>query len=145
MANDVRQMFYKWEFWIGYTKKSKNKIAYKHIESNYPKERYQVDTTMLYDHIPADNRNLLTMLGHFSKFGWVVSIPNKKSQTVLDAIKLWIALQWKPDSLQSDNGTEFVNSTLKTYLEKEGVNHIRGPPYHAQSQGSVEAFNKIIL
>ena len=45
------------------------KIAYKHIEINYPKERYQVDTTMLYDHIPADNRNLLTMVDNFSKFG----------------------------------------------------------------------------
>ena len=88
MANDVRQMFYKWEFWIGHTKKPKKKIAYKHIKSNYPKERYQVDTTMLYDHIQADNRNLLTMVDHFSKFGWVVSIPNKKSQTVLDTIKL---------------------------------------------------------
>ena len=145
MANDVRQMFYKWEFWIGHIKMPKKKIAYKHIESNYPKERYQVDTTMLYDHIPADNRNLLTMVDHFSKFGRVVSIPNKKSQIVLDAIKLWFALHGKPDSLQSDNGTEFVNSTLKTYLEKEGVNHIRGSPYHPQSQGAVEAFNKTIL
>ena len=100
---------------------------------------------MLYDRISADNRNLLTMVDHFSKFGWVVSIPNKKSQTVLDVIKLWFALHGKPDSLQNDNGTEFVNSTLKTYLEKEGVNHIRGLPYHPQSQGAVEAFNKTKL
>ena len=144
-SNDVRQMFYKWEFWIGHTKKSKKKIAYKHSESNYPKERYQVDTTMLYDHIPADNRKLLTMVDHFRRFGWVVSIPNKKSQTVLDTIKLWFALHGKPDSLQSDNGTEFVNSTLKTYLEKEGVNHIWCSPYHPQSQGAEEVFNKTIL
>ena len=126
-------------------KVSKKKIVYKHFESNYPKERYQVDTTMLYDHISADNRNLLTMVDHFSKFGWVESIPNKKTQTVLDAIKPWFALHEKPDSLQSDNGTEFANSTLKTYLEKEGVNHIRGLSYHPQSQGAVEAFNKTIL
>ena len=71
-----------------------------------------MDTTMLYDQIPADNRNLLTMVDHFNKFSWVVSIPYKKSQTVLDAIKLWLALHGKADSLQSDNGTEFVNSTL---------------------------------
>ena len=115
MANDVRQMFYKWEFWIGHTKKPKKKIAYKHIESNYLKELFQVDTTMWYDHIPSDNRNLLTMVDHLSKFGWVVSIPNKKSQTVLDVIKLWCALHWKPNSIHSDNGTEFVNSILKTY------------------------------
>ena len=51
-----------------------------------------MDTTMLYDDIPADNKNLLTMVDHFSKFGWVMSIPNKRSQTVLDVIKLWFAL-----------------------------------------------------
>ena len=50
-----------------------------------------MDTTMLYDHISADNKNLLAMVNHFSKFGWVVLIP-KKSQTVLDSIKLWFAL-----------------------------------------------------
>ena len=32
MANDMRQMFYKWEFWIGTTKMPKKKIAYKHIK-----------------------------------------------------------------------------------------------------------------
>ena len=39
----------------------------------------------------------------------------------------------------------FVNATLKTYLEKEGVKHIRGSPYHLQSQDAVEVFNKIII
>ena len=107
MANDVRQMFYRWELWIGHTKKPKKKIAYKHIESNYDKELYQVNTTMLYDYIPADNRNLHTIVDHFSKFGWTVSIPNEKSKTVLDGIRLWFALHRKPDSLQSDNGTRF--------------------------------------
>ena len=59
------------------------------------------------------------MVDYFSKFGWVVSILNNLSQTVFDAIKLWYALHGKPDSLQSDNDTEFVNSNLKTYLEKK--------------------------
>ena len=46
-------------------------------------------------------------------------------------------------SLQSDNDKEFVNSTLKNYRKR--VNHIWGLPYHPQSQGAVEAFNKTIL
>ena len=58
-----------------------------------------------------------------------MSIPNKISQTVLDTIKIWFALHGKPDSLQSDNGTEFFNTALKTYLEKEGVNHIWDSDY----------------
>ena len=41
-------------FEIEHTKKWKKKIAFNHIESNYSKEDYQVNTTILYDHIPAD-------------------------------------------------------------------------------------------
>ena len=71
---------------------------------------------MLYDYIQADNKIFLTMVDHFSKFGWVVLIPIK-SQTVLNAIKLWFALHRKPNSLQSYNYTDFVNANLETYLE----------------------------
>ena len=74
-----------------------------------------MDTTMLYDHISAYNRNLLIMVDHFRKFGWVVSIHNKKFQSVLDAIKIWFALHVKWDSFQSNNGAELINVNLKTY------------------------------
>ena len=79
IVNDVRKIFYKWEFWIRHTKKTKKKITYKHIESNHLKEHNQLDTTILYDQIPNDNRDLLTIVDHFSKIGRVMSIPTKKS------------------------------------------------------------------
>ena len=56
-----------------------------------------------------------------------------------------ICFHLKSYSLQSYNDQEFVNATLKTYLEKEGRNHIQDLPYHSQNQGAVEAFNKIVL
>ena len=37
MANDVRQMLYSCEFWIGHTKKPKKKTAFKHTESYFLK------------------------------------------------------------------------------------------------------------
>ena len=46
--------------------------------------------------------------------------------------------------LQSDNGTEFKNKLLGDYLQKKKIDHIFGSPYHPQSQGSVEVFNRII-
>ena len=55
------------------------------------------------------------MIEYFSKFGWVVTMQNKNSQSIIDAIKLWFALHVKWDSFQSNNGTEFVNAILKTY------------------------------
>ena len=52
MAINMRQILYKWEFWIGHNKKPKKWTAYKHIESNYHNESFLVDETILYDHIP---------------------------------------------------------------------------------------------
>ena len=49
-----------------------------------------------------------------------------------------------PKILQSDNGGEFKNSILDQYLSKINVRHIFGSPYHPQSQGSVEAYNRTI-
>ena len=45
---------------------------------------------------------------------------------------------------QTDNGTEFKNAELKTFLEKEGIKHIFSRPYHPQSNGAVEAVHKSI-
>ena len=44
-----------------------------------------------------------------------------------------------------DNGSEFVNEELKMYLSKNKIHHIRGSPYHPQSQGAVEVFNRTIF
>ena len=49
-----------------------------------------------------------------------------------------------PKILQSDNWGEFKNSLLEQYWSKVNVRQIFGSPYHPQSQGSVEAFNRTI-
>ena len=88
---------------------------------------------MLYYHIPVDNRNLLTMVDHLSKFGWIVSITNKISWTVLDVIQLWFALHGISDSLQSDNDTEFVNTNLSLTWKGKSKSFL-SLHYHPQSQ-----------
>ena len=81
------------------------------------------------------------MFDHFSKLGWVVTMKDKCAHTVFRAIKSWIVTHAKSFILQTDNGKEFVNEHLKSFLEKLDKHHIRGSPYHPQSQGAVEAFN----
>ena len=49
-----------------------------------------------------------------------------------------------PELIQSDNGKEFTNKTLNAHLEGIGVKHLYGSPYHPQSQGEIEAFNKTV-
>ena len=63
--------------------KTKEETNYRNIESNYPKENYRVDITMLNDNIPADNKNLLMMVDNFSKLGWVVLIYSNNFKPLL--------------------------------------------------------------
>ena len=50
----------------------------------------------------------------------------------------------KPESLQTEKGSEFINEELKTYLSKNRIHHIRGSLYHPQSQEAVEASNRTV-
>ena len=69
MQKDVRELYFNCEIWAGRTKKPIKKFAYKHIDSYYPKERYQADNVYLSNYLVSDKRYLLTMIDHFSKYG----------------------------------------------------------------------------
>ena len=84
------------------------------------------------------------MVDHFNKFADSKINTNKTKETVLSSIKEIFSNMGFPKMLQSDNGTEFKNKLLGDYLQKKKIDHIFGSPYHPQSQGSVEAFNRTI-
>jgi hypothetical protein len=49
-----------------------------------------------------------------------------------------------PRALMSDQGTHFINNTIRVMLEEFEVYHQRSTPYHPQTNGTVEIFNKIL-
>ena len=57
-----------------------------------------------------------------------------------------VALQHKP-CLQSDNGASYVSGELPNWLDEKGMDHIRGAPYHPQTQGKIHQTmkNRILL
>ena len=90
-----------------------------------------------------NNRYLVTCIDVFSKYAWVIPIKNKQADTVLSAFKLIIETSnRKPNNLQSDQGSEFLNSKFKEYLEEIDVGH-----YYVNSELMacvVERFNRTI-
>ena len=88
-------------------------------------------------------RYLVTCIDVFSKFSWVEPIKNKQADTFLEAFKKIInSGNRKPNRLQSDQGTEFINEKFKKYLNDIDVQH-----YFVNSElkaSVVERFNRTI-
>jgi hypothetical protein len=49
-----------------------------------------------------------------------------------------------PQIILSDRGTHFNNNTIKALMEKFKVNHLLSTPYHPQTNGLVERFNRTL-
>ena len=44
--------------------------------------------------------------------------------------------------LLSDNGSSYIAADLADYLGEKGMDHIRGAPYHPQTQGKIERWHQ---
>ena len=144
MREDVSRFIKKCETWQIRTKNPNKQNIIKYIESNEVKERFQVDLVQLSDYLHLERRYLWNWVDHLSKFACSRIIKSKTKEEVLSSIKEIFSIMGTPKILQSDNGGEFKNSLLEQYWSKVNVRQIFGSPYHPQSQGSVEAFNRTI-
>lgn len=77
--------------------------------------------------------------------------PDESGQSASDAVEIALetarseghAIDEKP-TLLTDNGSGFAGEVMAKYLKARGVRHIFGAPYHPQTQGKVERFNRTL-
>lgn len=78
-------------------------------------------------------------------------LPDESGQSASDAIEIALetaqgeghVIETRP-TLLTDNGAGFSGEVLAKYLKARGVRHIFGAPYHPQTQGKVERFNRTL-
>ena len=95
---------------------------------------------------------LSTILDDFSRYvvAWKLCTTMKASD-VTETLELalqasgcnQVAVQHKP-RLLSDNGASYVSGELADWLNAEGMDHVRGAPYHPQTQGKIERWHQTL-
>lgn len=95
---------------------------------------------------------LSTILDDFSRYiiAWKLCT-TMKARDVQDTLDLALTASGcdqarvihKP-RLLSDNGSSYISSDLAEWLDKKKMEHIRGAPYHPQTQGKIERWHQTL-
>ena len=93
--------------------------------------------------VRRDKCYVLVMTDALSKLVRLVILPNKTASTVADAfLAEWCHIYGIPKSICTDQGTEFTNDILRHITKQHNIKHFTTSPYHPQSNGSAERFNR---
>jgi len=116
-----------------------------------PNEMWQTDFTYL-KIIGWGWNYLSTILDDFSRYiiAWKLCT-TMKAEDVTDTLELALTasgcdqvhVQHKP-RLLSDNGSSYISSDLAEWLDDRKIVHIRGAPYHPQTQGKIERWHQTL-
>jgi predicted aspartyl protease len=85
-----------------------------------------------------DKHQYLVLVDSFSNFVDVHNLSSLSSHQIILALKKTFRYFGFPEILVCDNGSQFVSSEFKTFLNSNGIHLDLTPPYHSQSNGKVE-------
>lgn len=116
-----------------------------------PNEMWQTDFTYL-KVIGWGWFYLSTILDDYSRYviAWKLCTTMKASD-VTDTLELalqasgcdQVDIHHKP-RLLSDNGASYIAGELADWLDDKGMDHVRGAPYHPQTQGKIERWHQTL-
>uniref|UniRef100_A0A2N9GBC8 Integrase catalytic domain-containing protein n=1 Tax=Fagus sylvatica TaxID=28930 RepID=A0A2N9GBC8_FAGSY len=89
---------------------------------------------------------ILVATEYFSKWIEAISLRKATGVAVANFIREHIITRFGiPHKIISDNGTPFVNNSVREVLEHYRIKHHRSTPYYPQDNGQAEATNRMLL
>ena len=122
----------------------RNKAPLQSIKVSRPFELVCADITEL-PITPKGNRYVLVLMDHFSKYVNLYAMPDQKAITVAKCIfENYIRQHGIPEQIHTDQGRQFEAEIIQTLCKVLGINKTRTTPYHPQSDGLIERFNRTL-
>jgi putative transposase len=128
------------------------KAAYRfHTQTTRPNEMWQTDFTY-FKIIGWGWMYLSTVLDDFSRYiiAWKLC-STMRAEDVTDTLELALTasgcdqahVHHKP-RLLSDNGPSYIAGELAEWIEAQNMSHVRGAPFHPQTQGKIERWHQTL-
>ena len=115
------------------------------VGEGYPMER--AATNILWPLTETENRNkyILVISDYFTKWVKAVAIPDQTAVTVASALVEEVVCTFgSPTYVHSDQGRQFEGTVYQEMCKLLGIKKTRTTPYHPESDGVVECYNKIL-
>jgi putative transposase len=122
-----------------------------HTQTTRPNEMWQTDFTY-FKIIGWGWMYLSTVLDDFSRYiiAWKLC-STMRAEDVTDTLELALTasgcdqahVHHKP-RLLSDNGPSYIAGELAEWIEAQNMSHVRGAPFHPQTQGKIERWHQTL-
>ena len=80
----------------------------------------------------------LLIIDAHSKWMDIHCVNSATSSMTIEKLRTTFAAHGLPEIVVTDNGSNFMSSEFKSFLQKNGIRHITSAPYHPSSNGLVE-------
>lgn len=111
-----------------------------------PFERVALDILGPLPVTPGGSRYILVIGDYFSKWTEAFPLPNQEAGTIARVLtEEWVCRFGAPRSIHSDQGRSFESTLFKELCRLLHIHKSRTSPYHPQSDGLIERFNRTLL
>ena len=125
------------------TKKKRAKL--KQYRVGAPLERIAMDILGPLPQSHSGNKYILVIADYFTKWTEAYGMPNQEAKTVAEIlVKKFICRFGTPRQLHTDQGRNFESLLMQEVCQLLGIDKTRTSPYHPESDGLVERFNRTV-
>ncbi|XP_052564317.1 uncharacterized protein K02A2.6-like [Culex pipiens pallens] len=89
---------------------------------------------------PIQEKFFLVIVDAHSKWPEIFAVNNSTASTTVSKLRECFARFGCPVSVVTDNGTQFDSELFAKFCRELGIEHIKTPPFHPQSNGQAERF-----
>ncbi|UYV67691.1 hypothetical protein LAZ67_5001628, partial [Cordylochernes scorpioides] len=93
---------------------------------------------------PIGHHYVLTVIDYYSSYPEAMIIEDISSKTIIEKLMEIFARHGYPHEVVTDNGLQFVSTSMERFLKECGIRHIKASPYYPKSNGKIERFHRFL-